>query len=415
MSSHGPFLLLGAAAAIGFCACAPLRADAPPETVDVRAAAGPVRSGRLLALDANRVVLDAGMVGELTLPTRDVLSIRFPSIPQRSGALPAWCLFPNGDRAALEVLRMEDESFVCRWRSFPGWEPLRVPLESVSGLIVHPPASRAALRFLVQELSRGPFASDVLILSNRDRLSGELRSASPEHYELSTLVGPVQAAAPQVLAIALDSSLVSLPAAAAGAVLAMLTDGSWLSVVELRLEDSSALSAKTLFGAAVTFPRSAVAVLLFCGPRVTFVSTLPPASSETRPYLSAAVPTRLMRNRNVRGGFLALRGRELPRGVGVASASRTTYALGREYESFQATIGIDDEAEGGGSAVFAVDLDARRVFTSPLVTGRSQPIEVGPLDVRQADELTLVVEYGEYGDIRDYADWGNAVLVRSAD
>jgi hypothetical protein len=52
------------------------------------------------------------------------------------------------------------------------------------------------------------------------------------------------------------------------------------------------------------------------------------------------------------------------------------------------------------------------VFTSPVLTGRSAPVDLGPLDVAGAHELTLVVEYGEYGDILDYADWGDAVLVR---
>jgi hypothetical protein len=89
--------------------------------------------------------------------------------------------------------------------------------------------------------------------------------------------------------------------------------------------------------------------------------------------------------------------------------------LNREYRSFRATIGIDDEAEEGGSAIFAVEVDGSRIYTSPLVTGRSQPIEVGPLNVAEVDEMTLVVDYGEYGDILDYADWGNAVLLRPAD
>jgi beta-galactosidase len=147
---------------------------------------------------------------------------------------------------------------------------------------------------------------------------------------------------------------------------------------------------------------------------VTCVSTLSPASSRTQPYLSSAAESTVIPNRNVRGGFLALRGRDFRHGIGVTTASRTTYDLRREYQSLLATIGIDDEADGGGSAVFAVEVDGRRIFTSPLLTGRSQPLDVGPLDVSRANELTLIVDYGEYGDIRDDADWGNAVLVRPA-
>jgi hypothetical protein len=392
-----------------------LRADAPTGTVEVSMVDGPARSGRLILLDADRVVLINSPHAELTLRRGDVFSIQFSAAPDTNRAPATWLLFPNGDRASLEAQRIEDESLVCRWRSYPAWESLRIPLESVSGMIVNPPGSSDVSRRLLRELSQIQFDADVLILSNRDRLSGELRTVSPKHYELATPVGPVQAATPQVQAVAFNSSLVSFPGIPADTVLATLTDGSWLTLAGARLDGSGTLTGQTLFGEPVAFPSVSIESLVLCGPCISFVSTLRPISSRTQPYLSNAVSAAPNLNRNVRNGYLALRGRELPRGIGVASASRTTYALNREYRSFRATIGIDDEAEEGGSAIFAVEVDGSRIYTSPLVTGRSQPIEVGPLNVAEVDEMTLVVDYGEYGDILDYADWGNAVLLRPAD
>ncbi len=389
-----------------------LRADAPIGAVEVELVDGPVRSGRLIVLDAERVILDNTPDGQLTLQRRDVLGIRLSVATDKGRTPAARLLFPNGDRASLEAQRIEDESLMCRWRSYPAWEPLRVPLETVSGLIVNPPGSSDTLRGLLRELSHGPFDADILILSNGDRLSGELKSLSPEQYELSTPVGPVQAATPQIQAVAFNSSLVSFPHGAPDTLLATLTDGSWLTLAAVRLDASGTLSGETLFGERVAFPVGSIESLVLSGPRVCFVSTLAPSRSGTQPYLSPAVSSHPSLNRNDRGGYLALRGREFPRGIGVTSASRFTYRLNREYLSFRATIGIDDEADGGGSAVFAIEVDGSRIFTSPLVTGRSQPIDVGPVDVTQADELTLVVDYGEYGDILDVADWANAVLVR---
>jgi hypothetical protein len=391
---------------------AEVRADAPVGAVEVELVDGPVRSGRLIALDAERVILDSATNGELPLRRSDVLCIRLPVAADKGRTPAAWLLFPNGDRASLAAQRIEDESLICLWRSYPVWEPLRVPLETVSGLIVNPPGSSGGLRSLLRELSHGPFDTDMLILSNRDRLSGELKGLSPEHYELSTPVGPIQAATPQIHAVAFNSSLVSFPRVPADTVLATLIDGSWLTLAAVQLDASGTLSGKTLFGEPVAFPVGSIESLLLCGPRVCFVSTLVPSRSATQPYLAPAVSSPPHLNRNDRGGYLALRGREFPRGIGVTSASRFTYPLNREFLSFRATIGIDDEADGGGSAVFAVEVDGRRLYTSPLVTGRSRPIDVGPLDLSQVNELTLIVDYGEYGDILDVADWANAVLVR---
>jgi hypothetical protein len=390
----------------------PLCADEPAGTVSVELAEGPARSGRLILLDADRIILETSPAGELTLPRSRVLSLRF-AVGQAADTAPrAWLLFPNGDRAALEALRTENEALVCRWRSYPAWKPFRVPLETASGLIVNPPGPRDRRHGLMRELSRGPFDADVLILVNRDRLSGELLSVSPEHYELNTPVGPVQAPTAQVQAVAFNSSLVSFPETPDDTLLATLTDGSWLTLIDGRLDSSGNLSGESLFGEPVAFSSGSIESLLLCGPRFRFLSTLTPSMSQTQPYLAPGVSALPNLNRTVRGAWLSLRGREFPRGLGVTSASRITYPLNGEYRSFRATVGIDDEANGDGSVVFVVDVDGRRAFTSPQMTGHSQPIDIGPLDLSQAQHLTLIVEYSEYGDILDYANWGNPILLR---
>ena len=91
---------------------------------------------------------------------------------------------------------------------------------------------------------------------------------------------------------------------------------------------------------------------------------------------------------------------------------RTCAELGGRYRRFMATTGIDDAARGKGSVQFAVEVDGKRVFTSKPTTGSMPAVSIKPIDVAGKQKLTLVVDYGQLGDIQDYADWCNAVLIK---
>jgi len=95
----------------------------------------------------------------------------------------------------------------------------------------------------------------------------------------------------------------------------------------------------------------------------------------------------------------------------VHSGSELTYRLEGGWRRFEATVGIDDSAHGGGSAVFIVKLDGREAWRSGELTGRSgaQPVRI---ELGEAKELTLAVDYGRNAHVLDRADWAEARLVR---
>jgi hypothetical protein len=378
----------------------PTQPEAPHVTV--QAVGALPCSGRLAALGSERVELVGPAPPANQVAVADLIRIEIEGQDRAPQAAPAWLLFPNGDRVSAQLLGMEHESLHCRWRSYPAWEALRVPLETVTGIELQPVSSPAARSRLLRDLAAANRNHDELLLTNRDTLAGELLSISPERCELQTTVGMVAIETSAVRGVALNPELVNLPVPDQPSGLVRFADGSWLTLTELHLASNAELGGRTLFGANLHLPLNEVRRIDFFGTRVVSLAALTPTSVELRPWLSPARSPPLSPNRNVRGGFLSVRGAERPRGWGLTSAARVTFRLEGKYTEFQATIGIDDAAAGGGNAVFGVELDQRRVYTSPLVTGRS----------RGAVEMTLVVEYGESGDILDYADWFDAILVR---
>jgi len=126
-------------------------------------------------------------------------------------------------------------------------------------------------------------------------------------------------------------------------------------------------------------------------------------------YLDGDYPYRA--NQSASGRPLRLGGKVYPRGIGVHSYSSLKYALDGKFKTFAATLGIDSAVGAHGSVIFRVLGDDKLLFESPVARGGDDPLELS-LDVSQVGVLRLEVDYADYGDIADHADWANAHLLR---
>jgi hypothetical protein len=95
--------------------------------------------------------------------------------------------------------------------------------------------------------------------------------------------------------------------------------------------------------------------------------------------------------------------------------SSVSYDLNGEYQTFRAAVGVDDAADNRGSVVFVVEVDDKEMFRSEPQTAKHPAIELPAISLAGAKRLMLKVEFGEFGDVLDYADWCDAVLVREAE
>lgn len=111
------------------------------------------------------------------------------------------------------------------------------------------------------------------------------------------------------------------------------------------------------------------------------------------------------------GVTMSLDGTTFATGLGVHAPSKATFALGMQYKTFLAEIGVDDEVMDQGSVVFQVVLDGVIAYDSGRMTGATTRKSV-MLDVTGKQQMDLVVGNADDGDGFDHADWANARLVK---
>ncbi|GAA3012983.1 hypothetical protein GCM10020229_25370 [Kitasatospora albolonga] len=112
------------------------------------------------------------------------------------------------------------------------------------------------------------------------------------------------------------------------------------------------------------------------------------------------------------GAPLKVNGKLYPKGLGVNSLSAVTYYLGGACSSLTVEVGIDDEVQAKGSAVFRILTDGRTAADSGRLTGADGPVRLTvPLDGVFA--LSLEVTDGGDDTQYDHADWGSPELLCS--
>ena len=97
------------------------------------------------------------------------------------------------------------------------------------------------------------------------------------------------------------------------------------------------------------------------------------------------------------------------------SASRAVYRLSGGEQRLEAAIALDDAAGRAGSVIFRVYAirggQPELAFESDIVRGGDPPQPIS-VDLAGAQGLVLLVDYADFGDQRDHANWLDARVVR---
>ena len=310
------------------------------------------------------------------------------------------------DRARVKCTQVAVSAGLCTLEWACG-EPLRLPLETVKGMLFVPHEPSEATLF-EQALARPSDGTDHLLIRADGRVievPGALQEVRAGEVVFVWKEEARTVPRPRIVGIVLAQT--PAPSDRAGWSLVGTSDGSrlWLRDVAL---DAGRLRGATDAGATVEVSWADVVGVSVRSDRVVFLSDLAPVAVEERPLVT--YPWSYQRDRNVMGHPLTLQGEVFEKGLGVHALSRLTYELHGAFERFAATVGLDAAARGRGDCVFVVEADGREIVRRRM-RGNDAPAEI-TADVRGVRRLTLVVEPGEDLDLADHADWADARLIR---
>ncbi|MGV9632014.1 NPCBM/NEW2 domain-containing protein [Streptomyces sp. NPDC003487] len=107
------------------------------------------------------------------------------------------------------------------------------------------------------------------------------------------------------------------------------------------------------------------------------------------------------------GHVLTLNGTTYAKGIGAHADSDIEFWAGGACTSLTATVGIDDEINGYGGVSFSVTADGRTLWSSPTVSGKSDPLAVD-VPLNGARHVHLVVKDTDGTKSGDHGDWAEA-------
>ena len=102
---------------------------------------------------------------------------------------------------------------------------------------------------------------------------------------------------------------------------------------------------------------------------------------------------------------------EFKKGLGTQAFSLLVFKNSRGFDRFNAVVGIDAETQGRGDCQMVVLGDGIELW-SRRVRGSDDPQEID-VDIEGINQISLVVYPGEYFDLGDHANWGNARFVKT--
>jgi hypothetical protein len=368
---------------------------------------GTTRSGRIHQIGPRGTIALAPEKGaEEELPLARLLKLTREGAPLRltpgEGSV---VLFPGGDRLFRTVIGPASETTLEVSSYALG--NLAIPLDSLLGLILTVPGETAAVDSLVERVRTEPRTAEVLWLANGDRLTGGFLGLEEKRIKFQAAAGPITLDRAGIVALGFDPSLVVYPRPETDFFELTMADGSRLGVTGARIEQGHVV-ASTRFKGTLRLALSELIQIHARTSTISYLSERPATAEQYVPFLGPTRPYR--RDLNVDGHPLKLGGQGYDRGLGTQSRTLLAYRLAAGDRRFQTLVGLDDSAGPLGSVVFRVLVDGQERFVSPPMSVRDTPKSID-VDLTGAKVLILVTEFGERGEIRDFADWVEARII----
>jgi len=348
--------------------------------------------------------LGRGEPGQWAL--RDLIAIRFPSQPPTPLSGIHLRLADDEFIRCSAIESAGADEFVVRGNLFGS---IKVPSELIIGAVLDPDADERQSERAAEWMKK-PRSTDALLFRNFDEAKGSFIGV--EDATVTMEVGGAKRTTPrnQVLAVAFDPRLLQPKKTKDEYAVVRLTDGTRLraSAIKAAADRSDAVDLQTVVGSAISVKREHLVDASIRNGRVVYLSDLKAIETEIVPYLDDPWP--VQRDRAATGEPMRLGGVVVAKGLGMRSGTRVTYNVEGAVR-FEATIGLDDAAGPLGHAVFSVFVDGKRNGDEIALSAGEAPRPIS-IPLAGARKITLVVAFGLRGDVQDFADWGDARLVK---
>ena len=284
---------LPALAALLFVAASAWAADPTAITAD-----GQTLSAALIAADAQWQLTFSSGDKRQTMPAAELVRWGTFAEPARGPVL----VLADGGLLPAEVVKIDKERLTAD-SDLLG--TLKIPLESLSGILFRLPAGAAARdRLLGRILRPGRGDSDRLLLDNGDAVTGLVEGLDGDTLRLTADVGPTDVAVRRILAVLFAPVAKQPPPRQDFRAWVGLSDGSRLLAGKLILSGGS-LELTTAAGQTWKAAAGDLVALQPLGGRTVYLSDLKPAAYRHVPYLNLSWPYHT--DRNVTDGLLLLR------------------------------------------------------------------------------------------------------------
>lgn len=203
-------------------------------------------------------------------------------------------ILPDGDCLTRVVVGFSTETALEIQSDALG--KLEVPLDSLVGLILKPPADGDELDALWDRVRFEPRSSEVVWLINGDRISGGFLGLDDKAIKIQVNSKPVDVDRTGALALGFATGAVSYPRPTESFLQLTLKDGTRLGVGHARLNDGN-VEAKTRFGQSIRFSLSELVGVHARSSSITYLSEREPYRTR---YYSYVGPTREIRGPDCR-------------------------------------------------------------------------------------------------------------------
>lgn len=363
--------------------------------------------GAVTKLDADGLTLREPNV---TIPAGNLIAIKRTGLPLPPFPRDEHAVLANGDRIRGTVQGGDSKAILFH----PAWqaqaEVWNLPLGVLAALWLRPPPADMPFDPIAYPWADAPKRRDAAWLRNGDVVRGTIEGFANDPPGLRLRSNEVTTLRlDQLAAVAFDPSLARVRKPKGPYYRVTLNDGSRITLGTASIKDGK-LSGLALAGPSLSVPIGSVLVLDVVQGKAIDLSDLKPKRSEVQPYQGVTWPWAA--DRSIRGNPLQLGSETYVKGLGTHSKTTLVYDLAGKYRRFESKVGLDPASGRRGSVDVRILVDGKEVPLPDLIglTFGKGPQRV-VVDLKGANELTLLVDYGPAGDVQDDVNWAEPRLI----